>query len=209
MPASAAHEVLVLAWPFGDLRQVQDVLPHPAEVAVWPGPLERGDLDAEPRLLYVAYRARALDAPSTAKETPAVARFEQGIELLGWEVEPAGKGQTRLRLRWRATEPLSTDYNVFVHVLRGDRQSDATQGQEQQTVAQDDGTPGAGHYATSLWRPGDELVDEHVLAISYDPQQDQIVVGWYEWSSMQHLHLVGKGNGEPEADRFVLPAPRG
>jgi 4-amino-4-deoxy-L-arabinose transferase-like glycosyltransferase len=37
-----ADEVLVLAWPFDDLRQVQQALPHPAEVTVWPGPMERG-----------------------------------------------------------------------------------------------------------------------------------------------------------------------
>ena len=82
--------MLVLAWPFEDLRQVQEVLPHPAEVSVWPGPMERGDLDAEPRLLYVAYRAQPIEAASTAETTPAVARFEEGIELLGWETEPAG-----------------------------------------------------------------------------------------------------------------------
>ena len=169
-------------------------------------------MDAEPRLLYVAYRARALDAPSTAETRPAVARFEQGSELLGWEVEPAGAGWTRVRLRWRATEPLSTDYNVFVHIVRGAWESGASEsgasesGSSGQTVAQSDGTPGAGYYATTLWRPGDEIVDQHVVAASYDPH-DQIVVGWYEWSSMRHLHIIGKEDGEPGADRYVLRSP--
>jgi len=191
-PLPAADEVLVLAWPFEDLSQAQAVLPHPAEIAIWPGPLERGDLDAAPRLLYVAYRATRLDAP-----TPAVARFEEGIELLGWEAGPPGQDGTRLWLRWRATQPLATDYTVFVHLVRP-----ALSGGR--TVAQDDGAPGMGHYATRLWRPGDEIVDEHVLDASYDPQQDQIVVGWYEWRSMQHLNITWGENAEPGADRYVL-----
>jgi hypothetical protein len=158
-------------------------------------------------LLYVAYRARAIEAPSTSGVTEAVVRFDKGIELLGWETEPAGEDQTRVRLRWRATQPLTTDYNVFVHLVSGASESGALAGA--QTVAQDDGTPGAGHLATSWWRPGDEIVDEHVVAASYDPQRDKIVVGWYEWSSMQHLHIVSGENGESGADRYVLRSSTG
>jgi hypothetical protein len=66
-----------------------------------------------------------------------------------------------------------------------------------------------GHYATSLWRLGDEIVDEHVLDASYDPQRDQIVVGWYEWRSMQHLHITWGKNGESGADRYVLRSSTG
>jgi hypothetical protein len=194
--------VLVLAWPFGDLRQIAEVLPHPAEIFVWQGPLERGDLDAEPRLLYVAYQGRAIEVLSAPSAMPAIARFEKGIELLGWEAETAGESQTRLRLRWRATERLSTDYNVFVHVRRGT-------GESAQTIAQNDGTPGAGYYATSLWRPEDQIVDEHRIAASYDPQHDQIVVGWYEWRSMRHLHIILGENKEPGADRYVLRSSTG
>jgi 4-amino-4-deoxy-L-arabinose transferase-like glycosyltransferase len=202
-PLPATDEVLVLAWPFEDLSQAQVVLPHPAEIAIWPGPMERGDLDAAPRLLYVAYRATRLDEP-----TPAVARFEEGIELLGWEAIPEGPDGTRLRLRWRATRPLAIDYTVFVHLVRPALPSGpAPEGG--QTVAQDDGAPGMGHYATSLWRLGDEIVDEHVLDASYDPQRDQIVVGWYEWRSMQHLHITWGKNGESGADRYVLRSSTG
>ena len=147
------------------------------KISIRPGPMERGDLDAEPRLLYVAYRARPIEAASTVKTAPALARFEDGIELLGWEAEPAGEGQTRVRLRWRATEPLSTDYNVFVHMVSGASESGASESgasesgalEGQRVVVQDDGMPGAGHYATSMWRPGDEIVDEHVVAALVRP----------------------------------------
>jgi hypothetical protein len=124
---------------------------------------------------------------------PAVARFEEGLELLSWEIEPRG-GQTRIHFRWRATEPLSTDYTVFVHLVRGS-----------EIVGQDDGAPGGGLYPTRWWRPGDEIVDEHVLEGSYDRRQDQIVVGWYEWSTMSHLRVVWREQGEPGQDRLTLP----
>jgi 4-amino-4-deoxy-L-arabinose transferase-like glycosyltransferase len=193
-PEAETHEVLVLAWPFGDLDEVSEVFPRPAEIAVWPGPLERGDLDAEPRLLYIAFRAAQLD--TLAEVGPAIAGFEEGIELLDWEVNPAGEEQTLLRLRWRATDPLLTDYNVFAHVVRDD-----------QVIAQDDGTPGRGYYPTTRWKPGDEFVDEHELHASYDPQRDQIVVGWYEWSSMRHLNIISGETGQSGQDRLVLQSP--
>jgi hypothetical protein len=106
---------------------------------------------------------------------------------------------------------LSVDYNVFVHLSHGALESGALESdasessasESGQVVAQDDGAPGAGHYATSLWRPGDEIVDEHIVDASYDPQQDQLVVGWYEWSSMRHLGILDE-NGELGTDRYVL-----
>jgi hypothetical protein len=188
-PSQAATEVLVLAWPFEDNRDIGQVLPTPAEVRTWAGPMERGDLDADPRLLYTAFRGALLQRP-----TPAMARFEGGIELLGWEHQPVGAGQTQVRLRWRAAQPVYTDYNVFVHLKRGN-----------EVVGQHDGTPGNGLYPTRWWRPGDEIVDEHTIAAEIDPDQDRIVVGWYEWSSMRHLRVVWREQGELGQDRLTLP----
>jgi hypothetical protein len=182
-----ADQVLALAWPYGDMSDVRGVLPRPAQVEVWPGPWERGDLDAEPRLLYAAFRGTRLDATS-----PAVARFEGGIELLGWDAEPCLEGQTCLRLRWRAAGPLSVDYTVFVHLMGEDR-----------VIAQDDGAPARGYFPTSWWAPGDEIIDERLIAAPYDPRQEQIVVGWYELGSMQHLRVL-REEGQLGEDRFEL-----
>jgi hypothetical protein len=187
--AKKADDILVLAWPFEDNRGVGQVLPSPAEVRVWPGPLEQGDLDDEARLLYIAVHGSRLE-----RSAPPVARFDEGLELLDWAAEPKGERQTLVRLRWRATQPLTTDYNVFVHLVRGS-----------EIVGQDDGAPGGGLYPTRWWRPGDEIVDEHVVSGLYDPQQDQIVVGWYEWSSMRHLRIVWREQGMPGQERLTLP----
>jgi 4-amino-4-deoxy-L-arabinose transferase-like glycosyltransferase len=186
-PPVEADSVLALAWPHEDSSDVQRVLPGPAQIQVWPGPLERGDLDTEPRLLYVAYQGTALEDVS-----PALARFESGIELLGWEAEPEGEAGTRLRLRWRATRPISEDYTAFVHLVR-----------DGQVVAQSDSAPAAGFYPTTWWKPGDEIVDEHVIDAPYDPRREEIVIGWYDLASMQHLRVLGE-DGQLGSDRFAL-----
>ena len=82
-PTVEASQVLALAWPHGSMRDVVQVFPHPARIDVWLGPLEQGDLDPEPRLLYVAFQASRL-----SETAPAVARFEEGLEFLGGRPSP-------------------------------------------------------------------------------------------------------------------------
>jgi len=108
-----------------------------------------------------------------------VARFEGGIDLVGWEIESSGADQTHLQLRWRARSAMATDYTVFVHLAR-----------DNQVIAQDDGFPGDDYLPTTWWQPGDEILDRHVLSAPYDPDRDAIRVGWYEWRSMQHLAVL-------------------
>ena len=186
-PVTEADQVLALVWPHGDMSAVRDVLPSPAEISVWSGPLERGDLDEVPRLLYVAFRGDRLQETS-----PALARFEAGIELLDWRVDAIGDGETTLHLRWRTVRQQSKDYTVFVHLER-----DGT------IIAQDDRTPGAGYYATTWWKPGDEITDTHVLKVPYDPTRHQIWIGWYETGSMQHLRVLER-DSQPGGTRLRL-----
>lgn len=186
-PPAESDRVLALAWPHADMSDVREVLPSPATITVWDGPLERGDLDAEPRLLYVAFRGEALDVPSDV-----VGRFEGGIELLDWQAEATEDGKTQLDLRWRAARPLDVDYTVFVHLER-----------DGEVVAQDDRSPGSGHYPTTWWETGDELIDTHVLDAPYDPTRDRLWVGWYELGSMQHLRVLDR-DAQPGATRLAL-----
>lgn len=170
-----ADQVLILTWPYDEIPDIYQVFPQPAQISAWLGPLERGDLEAEARRLYVAFRA---ERPGTADDV-VIARFEQNIELLDWEITVLSPAETRLILRWRAGAPVQADYNVFVHVLRNG-----------QIVAQDDGFPGQGYLPTSRWRSGDQILDLHVLSTAINLATDQVIVGWYEWRSMQHLHLL-------------------
>ncbi len=183
-----ADEVLVLAWPHEDLGAAREALygvARPARMAVWQGPLERGDLDAQPRLLYVAFQAAPLRGTSNRR-----VEFEQGIALTGWDYFTMADGRSCLRLRWQTIRTLSSDYTVFVHLVR-----------DGQIMAQDDGRPGQGFWPTTWWRPGDELEDLHCLDLTQG--HDYIEVGWYEWPSMQHLAVLD-ANHIPTADRVRL-----
>jgi hypothetical protein len=186
-PPTEAEQVLALVWPHGSMVDVMQVLPRPARIDVWPGPLERGDLDPEPRLLYVAFRAARLRETASA-----IAQFEEGIELLGWETESGEDGRTRVTLRWRAKQTLDQDYTTFVHLIR-----------EGQIVAQEDGVPGSGFFPTSWWEPGDEIVDVRLLDAPYDPEREQMIVGWYQLDSMQHLRVLDE-NAQAGTHELVL-----
>jgi hypothetical protein len=86
-----------------------------------------------------------------------------------WQV---GEEQTFI-LEWWLSEAVSLDYTTFVHL----RQPDTGQ-----NMAQADGPPLNGWYPTSVWQPGEVVVDERkflapktIPAGTYD-----LVVGWYD-----------------------------
>ncbi len=186
-PVVEADAVLALLWPYGDMSNVRQLLPYPAEIDAWRGSLERGDLDAEPRTLYVAYRGTRL-----SQDLAYMARFEEGIQLLDWGAAPEGSAQTRVRLLWRATRSVSADYTVFVHLVQDGR-----------VVGQADGVPGGGFLPTLWWSPGDQVIDEHVIDVPYRGDQQEIVVGWYELGSMRHLRVLS-ADEQPGSDRLTL-----
>ena len=89
---------------------------------------------------------------------PAIARYEEGIELAGalmpWQDEDA----LRLLLFWRRTEPIADDYTVFVHVVdAGGRM-----------VGQWDQVPAGDTAPTSSWPDDGVILDEYNIPLSLD-----------------------------------------
>jgi len=185
--------VAVFAWPYEDWRQAWTLLPTPADVTVEEGPLSQGDRDAEPYVTYVAFFAAPPDPTLSAS-----ARFSGGVELLGVTVTPVegekpslrNNAGLRVRLRWRATEPLAGDYTVFLHYLRdGER------------VAQADARAAGGYYPTTQWRPGDVINDDHYVAgISAPlPGHDVLLFGLWQPEVGTQLYLLDEA-GNPAGD---------
>lgn len=185
----------VLVWPYEDWTQAWDLLPSPAEITVEEGPLSQGDRDPEPYTTYLAFFATPPDPA-----TPAQARFSGGVELLGVEVAPTESiapslvgeagGGIRIRLRWRATEPLAEDYVVFLHYLR-----------DGELVAQADDRPAEGRYPTTLWHPGDMVNDDHhVAGVGIPlPGRDVLRFGFWQPESGAKLFLLDEA-GNPAGD---------
>ena len=190
----ANPNVAVFAWPYKDWQHAWNLLPSPAEITVEEGPLSQGDRDPEPFTTYIALLAVLPDSAS-----PPLARFSDGVELLGVEVLPMitngpstgeSRGKVRVRLRWRATVPMSEDYTVFLHYLRNG-----------ELIGQADSRPAEGHYPTTRWNPGDVINDDHTVE-GVDvalPDCDVLRFGFWQPESGTVLHLLDEA-GAPAGD---------
>jgi hypothetical protein len=123
-------------------------------------------------------------------------RFGEGLWLEGCSELPstvrAGSAlEVEIRLWWQATVPTEADYAVFVHLL------DAADN----IVAQADGVPVAGRYPTSVWAPGERIVDARALRLPADllAGEYRVLVGLYNPSDGQRLPVTTTG-----ADSYVL-----
>ncbi len=179
-------DVLLVLWPFEDNGDALALLPHGRLITVREGAQERGDLEAESRLLYFTVET---SSPDGLLASP-VARFEQGIQLVGYRITGMDAGNLAVDLYWHATQPVPVGYTVFVHALQGE-----------QPVGQHDGPAASGYYGTEVWRAGDTIRDHHVLSLDVplSPETSRVEVGLYRLDTMERLELVdesGQGVGE-------------
>ena len=85
-------------------------------------------------------------------------RYDDKVELLGYKLDSdlVRPGQvTALTLYWRALQPLEQNYTVFVHAL----------GQQLTKVAEYNGFPGQGNFATNMWPVGQIIEDRYEFQI--------------------------------------------
>lgn len=172
---SKASRVLLATWPFERYEPSLNLMPPGSQLEVTADLYERGDLEPEARLLALVFRA----TPAEARAPAAV--FERGIRLVDARADRISDRELRVRLVWEADEVLDLDYTIFVQVLRG-----------QAMLGQDDRPPAGGRLPTTLWRPGDRIVDVHEVALEepYDPDSDRVIVGLYNLGSMIRLRVV-------------------
>ena len=110
----------------------------------------------------------------------------------------ATRHSLHLTLYWTTAQELDADYIVFVHLVNAAG-----------IVAQDDALPAAGALPTSWWRPGNWIVDQHIIALpsSYNPEKHQVLVGLYQSDNRERLAVLDPA-GHPVRDAVVL-APAG
>jgi hypothetical protein len=115
--------------------------------------------------------------PATVMKTSLNLRFGEAITLRGYtlggsEARPADIVQ--LTLFWQTAEPLTQRYKVFLHLVDS----------HGQLMAQRDSEPGGGLILTTIWRPGEAIIDNQGIFIPADtPAGDYtLLVGLYELS---------------------------
>lgn len=129
--------------------------------------------------------------PSTSSPDHRLdADFGNQIQLFGYTLTSTEEG-LRITLFWQAKDATNADYTVFVHVV------DANDN----IVAQADAQPLHGQYPTSIWSPGESVVDEWVIRVPAG--EHRIFVGLYRSDTLERLPIALNGQ-RLEHDRLLL-----
>jgi len=119
------------------------------------------------------------------------------LDALGWR--PGARGEPdALVTRWRPARWLDRDLTLFVHVVDADGQLLATV----------DGPPTGGRYPTSLWAPGEPVVDERALPLPLPPGTAGLRIGWYDAQTGARLSASGADGALWPDDAVVVERTR-
>jgi hypothetical protein len=137
---------------------------------------------------------------------PVNARIADSVALIGYDRSPDSPrpGETaQVSLIWEALRPLQAEYHTFVHLLDADGQ----------VITQSDRQPGGVYYPTTLWRPGEQLRDDHLLMIPTDTPRGvyRLLAGMYTLSEDGRLESLGDPVviGQIEVETEVPATPAG
>jgi hypothetical protein len=107
---------------------------------------------------------------SAATEPAIAADLGYGpLRLLGYDMQPAGTLTKTIALYWQVVDPLPGDYTTTVQLF------DAAGNK----LAQDDRRAGGDYYPTTLWKPGESVLDRHTLALPAGAQPVRMLIGMY------------------------------
>lgn len=154
-------------------------------------------LDEVLRLSFYTFGASAGGPPMR----PLGVTFGDGaarLDEVGWELERhPGACWLNVALRWDALRPLPLDYSVTVQLF------DAAGAR----LGQHDGWPAAGYAPTSLWQPGQTILDRHSLLLPSECPSGtaRLFVGLYDWRTGERLPASAE-SGELWLD---VPLPSG
>ncbi len=205
-PAMAAFMILLVMglaqwWP--EEWRFQGLLPLPAgllALAILSPFLVIGPAYAHPPILA------ARDVPAAARTAPI--SFGEGIRLIGMETSEidAQPGESlHITLYWECLASMKEDYNITVKLW----------GRGMQIVGSVDTYPGWGTYPTSLWIPGQVILDRYEIAIDPEapaPSLLRIDVGVYPLETMERLPAyttAGKILPPPITVGLLRLAPKG
>lgn len=101
------------------------------------------------------------------------------ISLVGYDISQETADTLRVTLFWKPTRKMDRRLSSFVHL------QDAVG----RNVAGHDHQPGGDYYPTDVWKPGEVLLDAHVVALSSSVAGDEyrLTAGLYVWPSMQRI----------------------
>ncbi len=134
--------------------------------------------------------------------------LEDGVTLTGAYVAVNGIADTeivspsqwvRVSLIWEATQPPSTDYQVFVHAKAADGF----------VVAQHDGVPSQAQRPTTSWEANAQILDVHEfqLPAGLSTPTLEISIGMYDPASGTRLQIEALGTDQVSVKTFTVEQP--
>ncbi len=118
--------------------------------ALTPGGERRGTIYLRP--------VRVPRGPSLSPDVSVLAPFGPAIWLHEATVAQLGPDRMAVKLSWSAARPVAANYGISLRLFDGDGQLRVSR----------DTQPGYGFLPTSLWRPGELVTDQYVLALPED-----------------------------------------
>lgn len=118
---------------------------------------------------------QVLGPAATAPPTIVVNQPYGPLRLLGYDWQPDAAG-VQVTLHWQVQERIPADYTTTVQLFD-------TNGEK---IAQDDAPPGGVYYPTSLWKPGEVLVERHSLTLA-DSTPGTMLVSMYTGAEVAML----------------------
>ncbi len=124
--------------------------------------------------------------------------FLNGIQLAGYEISHAQLNRNDtlvVLLYWRAKAQIDRDYTVFVHLVDKDGHQ----------IAGDDSQPRNGLMPTTTWKPGNLVVDPHILQLSGASigQDYHLEIGLYYLPTMERVNMITDA-GETITDTLTI-----
>jgi len=137
-------------------------------------------------LFYVSEDGRDPRQP----EMPLEATFAEAIQLIGVTVPDIQNSEFRIQnsklpvtFHWRALQPTDRPYTVFLQLLN----------EQNEVLSGWDSQPFNGLYPTSLWSPGEVVVDTFLLLLpdtGLPPGAYRLITGLYDFETGQRLPLA-------------------
>jgi hypothetical protein len=155
---------------------------------------------AIPLALPIIIRAGTAQG-ETGQTPPVVAQLSNGVGWLGVEVLPnsASPGDwLRFTLKWQnvAASPLA-DYTVFTQLI----------GPDGKVWGQHDNPPRGGWYPTSLWSPGEIVMDDYAVRLdsATPPGKYRLIAGMYDPATGERAAIeAGAGVGNDFVEVAVI-----
>jgi hypothetical protein len=175
------------------------LLVHPAELnrSQWEDSL-RWQAEQDPRLKPLGqfdgdYLYQFIPPDPARFAQPPLARFSNGLELLATQSITLPPNQPHLMLYWRATQSLTQNLTVFIHLRAADG---FVRGQA-------DGLPVSGHSPMTTWQVGQVVQDIHLIPLL---EHDHLAVGLYDPTTNRRLTVIS-AQGKPLPDDLLIIKP--